>query len=153
MEIRPAEPHDFDEWLRMRVALWPDCPAEVHRREMEAYFDSSQPQAVFVAVRLDYSLGGFIEAGLRRYADGCETGPVGYIEGWYVDPDLRGQGFGGQLVRTAEGWAASQGCREMASDCDLDNTASARAHIALGYRETERLIHFCKPLSPETGID
>lgn len=149
MRIRPAEPHDFDEWLRMRVALWPDCPAETHRLEMDAFFDPPFPEVVFVAAHTDQRLGGFIEASLRRYGEGCETSPVGYIEGWYVDPELRGQGIGAQLVRTAEGWAAAQGCREMASDCELDNTLSAQAHAALGYRETGRVITFCKPLSQE----
>jgi aminoglycoside 6'-N-acetyltransferase I len=91
-------------------------------------------------------LGGFLEASLRRYADGCSTSPVGYIEGWYVDDDVRRQGVGRQLVKTAEHWALVQGCREMASDCEIDNEVSFRAHLAIGYAEVERLIHFQKPL-------
>ncbi len=30
----------------------------------------------------------------------------------------------------------------MASDCLIDNEVSYHAHLAIGYRETERLIHF-----------
>jgi aminoglycoside 6'-N-acetyltransferase I len=71
---------------------------------------------------------------------------VGYIEGWYVAPDLRGMGIGRRLVQAAEDWARSNGCREMASDCTLDNDLSLRAHLALGYEETERLVHFRKVL-------
>jgi aminoglycoside 6'-N-acetyltransferase I len=107
---------------------------------------SDQTCATFVAVRPDESLGGFLEASQRKYAEGCSTGPVGYIEGWYVDPDLRRQGIGRQLICEAESWAVAKGLREIASDCDLDNLISLSAHQALGYEEVERLIHFRKSL-------
>ena len=35
-------------------------------------------------------------------ADGCTTHPVGYVEGWYVDPDVRRKGVGKALVAAAE---------------------------------------------------
>ena len=143
MLIRRVLPSDRDEWLRMRSALWPDCPPHEHVVEMDEYFTGAQV-AAFVAVRPEGGLGGFLEAGLRPYADGCDTKPVGYIEGWYVDADLRLQGIGAQLVRAAEDWAREQGCREMASDCDLGNDVSLRAHLALGYTEVGRVIEFKK---------
>jgi len=38
------------------------------------------------------SLVGFLEVGLRSHADGCDPAqPVGYVEGWFVAPDHRGQ--------------------------------------------------------------
>ena len=70
------------------------------------------------------------------------------IEGWYVDEDVRRQGVGGQLVKAAEQWALAQGCQEMASDCDIDNDVSFKSHLAIGYAEVERLIHFRKSLVP-----
>lgn len=81
---------------------------------------------------------------IRLYADGCETNNVGYLEAWYVDPDQRGQGIGRALVTAAEEWAVSQGCREMASDADLDNLISQQAHQRLGYAEVGRVVQFCK---------
>ena len=141
--VRRAAAPDLDDWLRMRQLLWPySDPAEL-RAEAESMLSDPLTPA-FVAVRPDGSLGGFLEAGLRPYADGCDTRPVGYIEGWYVDADLRLQGVGAQLVRAAEDWAREQGCREMASDCDLGNDVSLRAHLALGYAEVGRVIEFKK---------
>ena len=131
----------------MRMALWPAHTVDEMRAEMaELRADESSP--VFVAERVDGTLGGFVEAGLRKYADGCDTSPVGYIEGWYVDADLRGQGIGRALVRAAEQWALERGCLEMGSDTWIDNEVSYRAHLAIGYEEAERLIHFKKRLVP-----
>jgi aminoglycoside 6'-N-acetyltransferase I len=130
----------------MRLALWPEASPERHEAEMAEYRPEDPSVAAFVAIRTDGGLGGFLEASLRHYADGCDTHPVGYIEGWYVDPGLRRQGVGRALVRAAEGWARGQGCSEMASDCKLDNEVSLRAHLALGYQEAERLIHFRRSL-------
>ena len=146
MEIRRALPSDRDEWLRMRSALWPDCPTDKHVEEMAEYFTESAVVAL-VSVRPEGGLGGFLEAGLRPYVDGCDTKPVGYIEGWYVDADLRLQDIGAQLAHAAEAWAREQNCHEMASDCDLDNEVSLRAHLALGYTEAGRVIQFKKWLS------
>ena len=143
--IRPAQADDKREWLRMRLALWPDHIAEESLAEMDVFLaDPLTP--TFVAVRENGSLGGFLEGGLRKYAEGCDSSPVGYLEGWFVDEDLRGQGVGSALVGAMEAWAREQGCTEMASDTWLDNETSIQAHLKLGYEESERLVHFRKPL-------
>jgi aminoglycoside 6'-N-acetyltransferase I len=146
MIIRHATLNDQVEWLRMRSALWPDCSLDDHHREMQEQLDDQSRYTVLVVEREADRLGGFLEASLRDYADGCRTSPVGYIEGWYVDADLRQHGWGGALVKAAEQWALEQGCTEMASDCELDNEVSWRAHLALGYEEVDRAIQFRKSL-------
>jgi hypothetical protein len=50
-------------------------------------------------------------------------------------------------VVAAERWVAAQGCREMASDAHLWNIVRHEAHKALGFEESERLIHFRKLLT------
>ena len=144
--IRRATTGDIIEWLRMRKILWPHLTLEELAYDTEDTL--ADPEwAVFVAARADGCLAGFLEASTRRFADGCETSPVGYIEGWYVDEDVRGNGVGAGLVRAAEDWARGLGCEEMASDTWLDNMASIEAHLKLGYQEAERLVHFAKRLA------
>ena len=91
-------------------------------------------------------LAGFVEVGTRSVAESCETSPVAFLEGWYVDADVRRQGVGAALVRAAEEWARAKGFREFASDAQITNTTSHLAHAALGFTEVERLVAYRKVL-------
>ena len=144
--IRRLRPADLPEWLRMRLALWPQHTRAEFIHEMSALLAAPEETPVFVAERHNAGLGGFLEGGTRKYADGCDTSPVGYIEGWYVDEDLRQKGVGKLLVNALETWARERGLSEIASDAWLDNETSIAAHLRLGYAEVERLVHFAKKL-------
>ena len=146
IQVRQVEPRDQGEHLRLRRALWASEPVAVHLNEMEELLGGPQPGAAFLAVGARGCGVGLLEASVRYYADGCSSRHVGYIEGWYVERAYRRQGVGVALVRAAEAWARSQGCREMASDCELENAVSERAHKALGYEEVGRAIQFRKVL-------
>ena len=146
IKIRPIQDGDWSEWLRLRRALWPHSPLAELEREMADIRAVIDRNPVFVAELPDGGLGGLIEVAIRRHAEGCQTENVGYIEGWFVDPEVRGQGIGRRLVKAAEGWARSQGCAEMASDTDSDYPQSPAAHQALGYEIVQRTVHFRKEL-------
>jgi aminoglycoside 6'-N-acetyltransferase I len=143
--IRRATPEDKPEWLRMRQGLWPEAPWDYLSLDLDELLADADA-GIFVASDSQGQLIGFIEAGLRGYGEGCDTSPVGYIEAWYVDPHVRGQKLGKELVHTAEQWAREKGCTEMASDTWLENETSIAAHLKLGYWEVERLVHFVKRL-------
>jgi len=151
MEIRKAVVGDLNALAELRIKLWPDAsPAEL-RAEAEALLsDRSQsglPEAAFLA-EADGQIVGFIEVGLRSHADGCNPRhPVGFLEGWYVEPALRKRGVGAALVKAAEQWSRAQGCREMASDTWIDHQESQRAHAALGFEVVDRCVHFRKSLA------
>ena len=83
MRVRPYNDADWAEWLRMSVALFPEYSADDLAKGMRE-FRTRRDAEVFVVERDDGSTAGFVEAGSRPYADGCDTSPVGYIEGWYV---------------------------------------------------------------------
>src|SRR5207244_13259137 len=92
-------------------------------------------------------LCGFVELSLRPWAEGCGTSPVGYIEAWYVDPDVRRRGIGRALFAAGEAWARERGCTEMGSDAELWHVVSQAAPRALGYREDVRTVAFAKRLA------
>jgi aminoglycoside 6'-N-acetyltransferase I len=143
--------------MALAHALWPDEPVAEVRPHLQAVLAGSPrstlPLTLFVAASgppegaPEREIIGFIEVGLRSHADACDgIHPVGYIEGWYVDPAHRGAGVGRALMTAAESWARAQGCTELASDTWLDNQPSQQAHVALGFAIVERAVLFRKPL-------
>ncbi|HTT26734.1 MAG TPA: GNAT family N-acetyltransferase [Thermoplasmata archaeon] len=145
--IRPATPSDCPAWGRLRRALWPACTGHRNIEEMRAFLADPARQAALVAEGRKGVLVGFVEASLRpNYRWGPQP-PLGYLEGLYVAPSGRRRGLGRVLVRTAEAWARSKGCREMGSDAHPTNRGSRAAHAAYGYRERERLVIFTKRLA------
>jgi aminoglycoside 6'-N-acetyltransferase I len=152
---RPYTPADHSEWLRMRLILWPEQDDVAHLGDMDVWL--SRPDSTVLVVPRDSRggfaessgsprLAGFAEVGTRSVADSCETSPVAYLEGWFVDTDMRLRGVGGALVQAAEEWARTKGYREIASDAQIENVRSQRAHEALGFTEVDRLVVYRKVL-------
>lgn len=148
MKIRKADLRDKSEWLRMRNALWSGS-FEEHLEDITNYFLNKKIGVVeaFVLERNNGKLGGFIELNLRNYAEGSKSFKVPYVEGWYVDLDLRNCGYGKQLIQIAENWAIENGFNELASDAEIENFDSIAAHKALGFKEVERIVCFIKQLN------
>ncbi|HEY3113246.1 MAG TPA: GNAT family N-acetyltransferase [Gemmatimonadaceae bacterium] len=145
MKIRVYRDTDWSDWVRLSLALFPEYRAEELAAGMRDHRARSDAE-VFVAERDDGSVAGFVEVGSRPYADGCDTSPVGYIEAWYVEPDVRRSGYGRALLAAAEEWARGRGYREMGSDSRLDNEISHAAHRRAGYDEVDRIVQFRKVL-------
>ena len=87
-------------------------------------YEHTDSQLVLVAETDDGKLVGFLEASIRPFVEDCHTDHVGYLEGWFVEPDYRRYGIGRDLVRSAESWARNKGCTEMASDSEIGNDLS-----------------------------
>ncbi len=141
MVVRAVEVGDRAEWLRLRLALWPDSSSEKEAEEVDTFlagYPLPTLMAAFVAVRPEGGLCGLAEVSIHGSAPGCQTDRIGYVEAWYVDEDWRGRGVGRALVEWLEAWARAAGCREMASDTTPFYPLSPAAHEALGYVEVER---------------
>ena len=145
-DIRPLDESDLPEWLRLRMLLWDESSEDDHKTEMVDIIEHADSQLVVVADTGNGRLVGFLEASIRSYVEDCDTDNVGYLEGWFVENDLRQMGIGSRLVAFAEQWARQKGCTEMASDAEIDNSISLKAHLRMGYAETSRLVHLRKEL-------
>ncbi|MBK8904895.1 MAG: GNAT family N-acetyltransferase [Anaerolineaceae bacterium] len=147
MDVRELDPErDMVEWLRLRQGLFDDSTDEEHRQEM-AEILAEEVGCVLVAERPSSPhLAGYVFVGTRKYAEGCTTSPVAYLEEWFVDADVRRQGVGKALITAAEAWARQNGLTEIASDTTIDNNISLASHLALGFTEVERQINFIKKL-------
>ncbi|WP_231736678.1 aminoglycoside 6'-N-acetyltransferase [Sphingobium sp. CCH11-B1] len=86
---------------------------------------------------------GLAEAAIRRdYVNGCDTSPVAFLEGIFVDPVARRSGCAQALVDAVIRWGQERGCTELASDADIANQASHAFHRSVGFAETERVVYF-----------
>ena len=146
--IRPVSVLDVDTWLQLRQALWPGTTAAEHQAAIKTFLAGTAPEplAVLIAETDQRQVVGFAELSIRPYAEGCETQQIAYLEGWYVLPEYRHQGVGRDLVNAAADWGRSQGCTEFASDAEVDNTDSLRAHLALGFEDVGLIRCFRKDL-------
>ena len=133
--IREMRPEEADQVAAMMRLVWPDAsPADF------------AGEVVLVWEREEGGLGGAVIHALRPWAEGCDSMPVPYIEGWYVAPDLRRSGVGRALIEAVERWAREHGYTELGSDVEVANDISLRAHEALGFEPTLRLQFFRKRL-------
>lgn len=139
--VRCANMSDIPVIAGLMVELWPHHSlAEMEAKLAEMM--ENEETAFFLAEDR-----GFAQCQLRRdYVEGTDSSPVGYLEGIYVAEECRHQGVARALLRACENWAKEKGCREFASDCELDNTQSLKFHLRVGFEEANRIICFTKKL-------
>ncbi|MBI4558668.1 MAG: GNAT family N-acetyltransferase [Candidatus Hydrogenedentes bacterium] len=145
--VRPLKDGDEGEWLRLRLALWPNHTCSELEENMAGIRANPEGEVVFVAECGEGKLCGMVEVSIRKTARGCRTDRVGYLEGWFVDPEWRCQGVGRKLVEAGESWCRAHGCIEMASDTTSAYPLSPAAHRRLGYQDVEDSLHFRKDLT------
>jgi aminoglycoside 6'-N-acetyltransferase I len=143
--VRQGTLNDTAVAAALALKLWPHHTQEEFDTEFHDFI-SSENCAVFLAEANRLPVG-FAQCQLRRdYVEGTESSPVGYLEGIYVDESYRRQGIAGELLLRCEQWARAKGCKEFASDCEIDNLDSLRFHLGVGFKEANRIICFTKQL-------
>jgi aminoglycoside 6'-N-acetyltransferase I len=145
LTIREIAESDRPDWVRLRDALWPGSLSD-HDAETRKYFAQRLDVPTIFVAEADGRLVGFLELDYRKYAPGCSSSPVPFIEGWYVEPAMQRRGIGRALVEAAEARARAMGHHEIASDTGIENGDSIAAHRALGYEEIERVACFRRSL-------
>ena len=150
MNIRRTEDISDPDWLPLRCAFWDGESEEEHYASLVKFTTTHAPYFAFIANDEDGKAVGFAEISVRRdYVNGTQSSPVLYLEGIFVLPEYRSRGISGQICRAAEDWGRANGFREFASDSDIDNEVSIRAHLGLGFEETDRVVCFRKQIGRE----
>ena len=140
-----ADPGDSEALAKLVGIIWPEHTPEELERIIRNYMNSDS-SAVF-SESADGQIVGAALCCLRNDdVEGCETSPVGYLEGVSINEEYRHKGIAKRLVSECEQWAREKGCSEFASDCELTNTASLNFHLCIGFQEENRIICFKKML-------
>ena len=149
MIVRPAQLADAAQWLELRSELWRDGRTD-HEDEIRRYFTGGLPGLDCVLLAQEPTRAvGLAELSIRFYAEGCRSGRVAYLEGWYVRPEAQKAGVGRALIEASEQWARSEGCTEFASDARPDNHEGVQAHLHCGFQDVGTIRCFRKPLSSQ----
>ena len=148
--VEELDQSELQHWLDLRCLLWPDDSAS-HSSDITRYFSGQNAhiERVWGVRSGGSSLIGVLELSLRSYAEGTGDSPVPYVEGWFVRADARGKGAGKALMEKAMDWSSSRGFAHLASDTDLSNEGSIRAHRAVGFREVGRQVALLRPLKSQ----
>jgi len=144
--VREMGRADHALWAGMAHSLWPKHDLDRLRAEIDAMAGPGIGGRRGWIAEAEGRAVGFAELGLRPHANGCESQPVGFLEGIWVAPDWRGRGVARQLLAAIEGPLRTGGVREIGSDAGIDNAPSLAAHAAWGFAEVERVVCFCKKL-------
>lgn len=143
--LKKATLQEVNDAAQLALLLWPNHTLEEFIHEMKELI--AQPDATVMLAYQDREAVGFAQCQLRYdYVEGTRSSPVGYLEGLYVKEAFRKKGIARELVSACEKWAKAKGCREFASDCELDNEESLATHLKLGFTEANRIICFKKTI-------
>ena len=143
--IKVANKNDSKTLAHMARKIWDNDSVEELEEEFNDFVENSD-----IVSFIKYMNGkavGFANVSIRYdYVEGCETSPVGYLEGIYVEDCYRKNNIARDLVEACEDWAKDKGIKEFASDCTLTNKDSLAFHFAIGFEEVNRIICFKKDL-------
>lgn len=142
--IRKAGKDDLETLANLAAMLYSNSADELIAEFSETV--SNEKSQFFLNYENDLPIG-FAQCQLRcDYVEGTSTSPVGYLEGIFIRETCRGRGYAKELLAACESWARERGCREFASDCEIENAESFRFHKAMHFAEANRIICFTKAL-------
>lgn len=143
--IKKASKNDVRIIADLAVLMWTDNSVDDLADEFAELITEDSAQ-IFLKYDNDIPVG-FAQCQLRSdYVEGTETSPVGYLEGIFIMEAYRHRGYAKELLKECEMWAKDKGCKEFASDCEIDNIDSLQFHMAMNFAEANRIICFTKKL-------
>lgn len=127
------------EYFSARAESFPDGP-EAYKRVFPSPTDFEPPRGVFLIVEGEDLAGDAADVGCGgiRLVPPAPDGTIRYeIKHLYVQPHVRGNGTGGQLLSELERRAAGFGAAEVVLDTNASQAAAARLYERTGYEQIE----------------
>lgn len=137
--IKVVDERNKQEFEALLKNLWQDATLESCKKDAKV---TNQ----FIYYEDDKVVGLLTCSIKREYVAGCSTNKVAYLEGVYVLPEYRRKGIATKLIEHFKTWAKSIGCKEMASDIEVDNDVSLQFHKKCGFEVVETTIHMKKDI-------
>ncbi|HEM5161008.1 TPA: GNAT family N-acetyltransferase [Streptococcus suis] len=145
MTIRAVNEQTLSIWASFASQVW-----QTNEQVLIEKFSNNEFPFEFLYYSQSEEPIAWISLSLRHdYVEGCQVGPVAYLEGIFISPNYRSQGIAKELLNFAEHWAKSQGISQLGSDAELDNLLSQKFHIKHGFREVSRTVHYIRDLNSE----
>lgn len=143
--VEKAKHKDASTIAQIAIKMWKNHTVDELTKEFEKILEN--PESAVFMYSVEAQVIGFAQCQLRHdYVEGTDSSPVGYLEGIFIEQKYRHRGYAKKLLDKCEEWAKEKGCREFASDCELDNEVSLAFHLKIGFSEANRIICFTKKL-------
>lgn len=143
MKIEELDPGRVELLAELFVEMWPDTSMQTEVPFCRQILEKPDTTA-FIAFG-DIPLGFIYLSTRNDFVEGATLNTaVGYVEGIYVRPQVRGKGVAELLMETGVAWARQMGFAQLASDTETDNQRSEAFHKRQGFREANRVICFIR---------
>ena len=145
MNIEILSSGNINHLVELVLELWPGCTFE----EEVAFYKSiiSSDTEICYLAREQATYMAFIHVSIRTdYVEGATALPIAYVEALYVKSPYQKRGVGKKLVDIGADWGREKGCKQVASDTELDNSASIDFHTKIGFTEANRIVCFIKDI-------
>ena len=124
--VRQMGTSDRPIWAEMRTALWPDETPLTHAKMVDELLADGDSLSL-IAEATDGIAVGFAEIAVRKYANGCDTRPVAFLEGV----------LGQTAIQAARYWSTANSTRgNVASSTRVSRTwiryVDRRLYVASG---------------------
>ncbi|MEO3429699.1 GNAT family N-acetyltransferase [Pelagibius sp. CAU 1746] len=143
LEVRLAEPADFDDLLQLFERFYREEGFEAAIGGLAKNLRQilSRDDTAALVARIEGKAAG---AAAMSSAFGLEAGFYAELEDLFVDPAWRGRGVASALVEAAASWARARGCRDL--EIVLTPHAQAKDDLApwyeaRGFVSTGRIIY------------
>lgn len=133
LQIRPATIADLDALIRYKPT------PVIHRDRLR---DAQQPGFTYLVLELDHRVIGFVCLVFSRphyWSDGDSRDYLPTAIDFFVDPALRGQGYGSYFLRTVEEMAAAAAATNFYLWVDpVENPRAHALYLRLGYQPIQK---------------